>query len=384
MGPLIEVRDLEVFYHTKRGPIRAVDRVNLEIQEGKALGLVGESGCGKSTLGKALLGILPPMTTVRGEILYKMPGSTRAEMERVEGKLRGELEPLFDGHRLDVFDARTIQWTLRELRSRGRAEDGLAAELKDLLEVKLRHDLTSFGQEAMRRMRGEKVVLIFQDPMSRLDPLMTVRDHFLELLAAHHSLRREEAERRAVEALASVGIPPTRFRNYPHEFSGGMRQRIMIAMGLVMTPELLVADEPTTSLDVLVEGQILELIEELKRSLNMSLFLITHNLGIVAETCDRVGVMYAGKVVEENETDRIFAEPQHPYTQGLLSSIIHLGTKELRSIEGSPPDLLSPPGGCRFHPRCPHVMDVCRAKEPPHVAADEGRVACFLYGGQDD
>ncbi len=384
MGPLIEVRDLEVFYRTRRGSIRAVDRVNLEIQEGEALGLVGESGCGKSTLGKALLGILPPRTAVRGEILYKMPDAARAEMERVEGKLRGELEPMFDGHRLNVFDARTIRWTLRELRSRGQAEDGLTEGLKGLLEVKLRYDLTTFRQEAMRRMRGEKLVLLFQDPMSRLDPLMSVRDHFLELLSAHESLSKREAERRALEALSSVGIPPTRLRNYPHEFSGGMRQRIMIAMGLVMNPELLVADEPTTSLDVLVEGQILELIEELKQSLNMSLFLITHNLGIVAETCDRVGVMYAGKVVEVSETSRIFAEPRHPYTQGLLSSVIHLGTQELRSIEGAPPDLLDPPTGCRFHPRCPRVMDICRTKEPPHLAVDDGSVACFLYGGQDD
>ncbi|MCJ2531105.1 MAG: ABC transporter ATP-binding protein [Candidatus Thermoplasmatota archaeon] len=384
MGPLIEVRDLEVFYRTRRGSIRAVDRVNLEIQEGEALGLVGESGCGKSTLGKALLGILPPRTAVRGEILYKMPDAARAEMERVEGKLRGELEPMFDGHRLDVFDARAIQWTLRELRSRGQTEDGLTEGLKGLLEVKLRYDLTTFRREAMRRMRGEKVVLIFQDPMSRLDPLMSVRDHFLELLSAHQSLSKREAERRALEALSSVGIPPTRLRNYPHEFSGGMRQRIMIAMGLVMNPELLVADEPTTSLDVLVEGQILELIEELKQSLNMSLFLITHNLGIVAETCDRVGVMYAGKVVEVSETSRIFAEPRHPYTHGLLYSFIHLGSQELLSIEGAPPDLLDPPTGCRFHPRCPRVMDICRTKEPPHLAVDDGSVACFLYGGQDD
>ncbi|MFQ6012131.1 MAG: ABC transporter ATP-binding protein [Thermoplasmata archaeon] len=384
MGPLIEVRDLEVFYRTRRGYVRAVDRVNLEIQEGEALGLVGESGCGKSTLGKALLGILPPETTIRGEILYRMPERERADMEQDERRLRGELESRLDGQRLDVFDARTVEWAIEELRSRGLAQDGLTHELRGLLEVKRRHDMTTFGPEAIRRMRGEKIVLIFQDPMSRLDPLMSVRDHFLELLAAHHVISKNEAVRRAVEALSSVGIPPTRLRNYPHEFSGGMRQRIMIAMGLVMRPELFVADEPTTSLDVLVEGQILELIERLKESLHMSLFLITHNLGIVAETCDRVGVMYAGKVVEVNETSRIFAAPQHPYTQGLLSSVIHLGTEELRSIEGAPPDLLDPPSGCRFHPRCPQVMEVCHTKEPPHVAVPDGSVACFLYGGQDD
>ncbi len=244
---------------------------------------------------------------------------------------------------------------------------------------KVQDDVT-FSHEEMREMRGERMALIFQDPMSRLDPLMTVRDHFVELVQAHRGVSEREAEETATEALASVGIPPSRLKNYPHEFSGGMRQRIMIAMALVMNPELLIADEPTTSLDVLVEAQILKLVETLKQSFKMTLLLITHNLGIVAETCDRVGVMYAGKVVEVADVSQLFSDPKHPYTQGLLSSVIHLETKELRSINGTPPDLINPPSGCRFHPRCPHVMDICRQKEVPTLSVDGSEVACFLYG----
>lgn len=381
MAPVIEIRNLRVFYRTKRGYIRAVDDVSLEVVEGESFGLVGESGCGKTTLGKAVLGILPPGTYVRGEILYRMPEAERREMQGLEERLKADFPDLQpDGP--DVLDSTAV----RSAMERARAMDGGLASydyLSRLLELKSRYDITTFPPEVMRRIRGEKVVLIFQDPMSRLDPLMSVRDHFVELIKAHHNVSEEEAERRAVEALSSVGIPPTRLKNYPHEFSGGMRQRIMIAMALVMNPELLIADEPTTSLDVLVEAQILQLVERLREAYRMAMFLITHNLGIVAETCERVGVMYAGKLVEVAEVNELFSRPRHPYTDGLLSSVIHLDTKELRSIDGLPPDLLNPPSGCRFHPRCPHVMDVCRKVVPPMVEDGSARVACFLYGGED-
>jgi oligopeptide/dipeptide ABC transporter ATP-binding protein len=381
VAPVIEIRNLRVFYRTKRGYIRAVDDVSLEVVEGESFGLVGESGCGKTTLGKAVLGILPPGTYVRGEILYRMPEAERREMQGLEERLKADFPDLQpDGP--DVLDSTAV----RSAMERARAMDGGLASydyLSRLLELKSRYDITTFPPEVMRRIRGEKVVLIFQDPMSRLDPLMSVRDHFVELIKAHHNVSEEEAERRAVEALSSVGIPPTRLKNYPHEFSGGMRQRIMIAMALVMNPELLIADEPTTSLDVLVEAQILQLVERLREAYRMAMFLITHNLGIVAETCERVGVMYAGKLVEVAEVNELFSRPRHPYTDGLLSSVIHLETKELRSIDGLPPDLLNPPSGCRFHPRCPHVMDVCRKVVPPMVEDGSARVACFLYGGED-
>src|SRR2546428_795929 len=228
-------------------------------------------------------------------------------------------------------------------------------------------DLTHLNDDTLRRIRGKEIALIFQDPMTRLNPLMTIQDHFLEEIRAHESVSTDEARRRAREALVSMGIHESRIRNYPHEFSGGMRQRIMIALAVVLKPTLLIADEPTTSLDVIVESQILEILLDLKQSYRMSLLLITHNLGIVAETCDRVAVLYAGKLIELGPVRDIFHRPIHPYTQGLLASIIHLGTKELRSIEGTPPDLIAPPQGCRFHPRCNYAQPVCVEKIPPLV-----------------
>lgn len=241
-------------------------------------------------------------------------------------------------------------------------------------------DLNALDREALRRLQGEEIALIFQDPMTRLNPLMTIQEHFLETIRAHQKVSKREALERTTAALTSMRVPESRIRNYPHEFSGGMRQRIMIALALVLTPSLLVADEPTTSLDVIVEAQILEILQDLKRNYRMSLLLITHNLGIVAEVCDRVAVLYAGKVVELGSVTDIFARPVHPYTRLLLQSIIHLDTKELRSIDGQPPDLLFPPSGCRFHPRCPYAKPVCQEKVPPLEEFRPGQSAACLFG----
>ncbi len=241
-------------------------------------------------------------------------------------------------------------------------------------------DLAALSREELRQVRGKDVALIFQDPTTRLDPLMTIRDHFLETILSHEKIARQVALERAKKALASMGIPESRLDNYPHEFSGGMRQRIMIAMALVMNPRLLIADEPTTSLDVIVEAQILNILEDLKRVYKMSLLLITHNLGIVAEVCDRVAVMYAGEFVELGPMREVFKHPIHPYTRGLLASIIHLESKELNSIDGLPPDLVSPPPACRFHPRCAYVQDVCRTKDPEWVEYTPGHFAACHFG----
>jgi oligopeptide/dipeptide ABC transporter ATP-binding protein len=216
--------------------------------------------------------------------------------------------------------------------------------------------------------------------MTRLNPLMTIEDHFVELIRAHKHVSKEKAVALAEESLASVRVPESRIQNYPHELSGGMRQRIMIALALVLNPSLVVADEPTTSLDVIVEAQILEILEDLKRNYKMSLILITHNLGIVSEVCDRVAVFYAGKIVELGSVDDIFSRPIHPYTQLLLKSIIHLNTTELRSIEGVPPDLVSPPSGCRFHPRCPYAQPICHEKVPTLDEFRPGQSASCLFG----
>ena len=244
-------------------------------------------------------------------------------------------------------------------------------------------DLVTASDAALRRVRGEDVAIVFQEPMTRLNPLMKVSDHFVEVVRTHRpGTSRKHAEQMARQALAQMGIPPTRADSYPHEFSGGMRQRIMIALAIVLKPRLVIADEPTTSLDVIVESQILDILDRLRRTEGVGLVLITHNLGIVAETCDRVAVMYAGKVVEMGTVEQVFGAPKHPYTKGLMASTISLETTDLHSIPGHPPDLVSPPPGCRFAPRCPYRMDHCTDKVPVYAEPAPGQLAaCYLYPG---
>jgi peptide/nickel transport system ATP-binding protein len=243
-------------------------------------------------------------------------------------------------------------------------------------------DLRLMKAKDLRAMRGPKLGMIFQEPMTRLNPMMRISEHFEEALKAHApGTSKEEVQHRALEVLRVMGIPPTRYRSYPHEFSGGMRQRLMIALALVLRPAFVVADEPTTALDVLVEAQIIRILADLRREFDTALLLITHNLGIVAEACDRVAVMYAGKIVEIGDASEVFRNPKHPYTQALLKSTISLSTTGLHYIPGSPPDLVEPPAGCRFHPRCPHAMQVCVDRVP--VDASIGlrhEVACWLHG----
>jgi peptide/nickel transport system ATP-binding protein len=246
-------------------------------------------------------------------------------------------------------------------------------------------NLVGMSDKNLRKLRGPDLGLIFQEPMTRLNPLMRIDDHFKETLEQHESsLTEKEIRARSLETLGRMGIPPTRFRQYPHEFSGGMRQRIMIALALVLRPKLLIADEPTTSLDVIVEAQILSILADLRQNFGTALLLITHNLGIVAEACDRVAVMYAGKIVEEGPARDVFIEPAHPYTRELLRSTISLDTLTLHSIPGAPPNLIEPPRGCRFHPRCPDAMTVCAARDPIELQlGDEWRVSCWLHGPED-
>ncbi len=253
-------------------------------------------------------------------------------------------------------------------------------------EVRFRdRNLIGLDSKELRVLRGPELGLIFQEPMTRLDPLMTIENHFLETLHTHEpDLDREEMRRRSLEVLGRMGIPPTRFRQYPHEFSGGMRQRIMIALALVLGPAVLIADEPTTALDVIVEAQILGILADLRDNFDTALLLITHNLGIVAEACDRVAVMYAGEIVEEGDANQVFTDPAHPYTRGLLHSIISLRTSELSYIPGAPPNLISPPPACRFHPRCPNAMKVCASKHPIEVAGTGRRVSCWLHGPESE
>lgn len=316
--PLLKITDLEVSYATRAGLVKAVDKVSLEVQRGETLGLVGESGCGKSTLGFSILRLVrPPGEITGGQIIFN-----------------GE-------------------------------------------------DLLQKTEQEMRTIRGKRIAMIFQDPMTCLNPLQRIDDHFIETVRTHEkAVSAQEARQRAAELVDRLGIIADRLTDYPHQLSGGMRQRIMIGLALVLNSELIIADEPTTSLDVIVEAQILDLMKELKASFELSMILITHNMGIVAELADRIAVMYAGKLMEVASAVELYDKPLHPYTQGLLRSIpnISLDSQKLETMPGSPPDLIEPPPGCRFHPRCPHVMDKCHIYEPIMKEVEDGhRVACWLY-----
>jgi oligopeptide/dipeptide ABC transporter ATP-binding protein len=316
---LVEIRNLRTHFYTEDGVVPAVDGVNLYIRRGETLGVVGESGCGKSVTSLSIMRLIPnpPGKIVDGEILF-------------EGQ-----------------------------------------------------DLLKKSESEMRKIRGNEISMIFQEPMTSLNPVYTIGDQIAEAIQLHQGLSRKEALERAVHMLRLVGIPlpERRIHEYPHQLSGGMRQRVMIAMALSCNPKLLIADEPTTALDVTIQAQILELMKKLKQELGMAIMLITHDLGVVAEMCERVVVMYGGKVVEEADVVSIFKNPLHPYTEGLLKSIPRMDeeVERLHVIEGVVPNPAHLPKGCRFHPRCPYAFDKCKEAQPELKQVAPGRyVACFL------
>jgi len=322
MAPLLEVRNLSVAFDTEDGVVQAVDGVSYTIERGQALGIVGESGSGKSVSSLTVMGLT-----------------------RFDAGARISGEVLFEGR-----------------------------------------DLLNADDAALRGIRGSEIAMIFQDPLSSLHPFYKIGDQLVEAIRAHRKVSKAQALDRAVEMLGLVGIPEPRRRvdSYPHEFSGGMRQRVMIAMGLINDPKLLIADEPTTALDVTVQAQILELLDRLQRELDTAIVLITHDLGVVAEVADDIAVMYAGRIVEQGPKEAIFAAPQHPYTWGLLKSIPRLTQSKdepLVPIPGRPPSLINKPSGCAFHPRCPYVEEEHKRIVPPLVAAPgapEHLHACLL------
>jgi peptide/nickel transport system ATP-binding protein len=316
--PLLEVKNLTVHFPTDDGLVKAVDGVSFTVDQRETLGVVGESGSGKSVTFLTLMGLVT----------------------KKQARISGEI--LFQGQ-----------------------------------------DLLALSQEELRRIRGEKIAMVFQDPLTALNPVHKIGAQIVEAVLAHRDVTKDDAFKLAVEMLRRVGIPQPedRARQYPHEFSGGMRQRAMIAMALSLDPDLLIADEPTTALDVTVQAQILGLIDRLKQEFNTAVVLITHDLGVVAEHADRVNVMYAGKVVESGTRDNIYYDALHPYTWGLLQSISRLDERQerLRPIQGNPPSLIHVPPGCSFHPRCPYVMDVCRTDVPELIAEDYPHAsACHL------
>ena len=328
---ILSVKNLHTYFHTESGVIRALEGVNFELVRGRVLGIVGESGCGKSVTAQCIMNMVPGTGRVeQGEIhYYRQPGE---ETEAIE---------------------------ISQLDPKGRD---------------------------MRRIRGNDIAMIFQEPMTSLDPLYTAGSQIMEAITLHQDVSRQEARELAVHTLDRVKLPePQRiYSSYPHQLSGGQRQRVMIAIALSCNPSLLIADEPTTALDVTTQAQILNLMQELQAESDMSIIFITHDLGVVAEMCDEVAVMYLGKVVEQTDIDRAFHAPKHPYTQALLRSIPLLDATEyerLSVISGSVPDPSMVPSGCAFHPRCPEIMpSVCDAHEPTYIEVEPGqRVRCFLY-----
>ncbi|MGN0710870.1 MAG: ABC transporter ATP-binding protein [Anaerovoracaceae bacterium] len=316
---LLQVKDLKVSFFTPAGEVKAVGGISYDLNYGEVMGIVGESGSGKSVEAYTIIGLLAsPGKVVGGEILF-------------EGK-----------------------------------------------------NLLEYSKEDMENFRGNEVSMIFQNPMTCLNPVYTIGNQLTEAILCHKKISKEEANARAIEMLTLVGInnPEKRMKQYPHELSGGMRQRVMIAMGLICDPKLLIADEPTTALDVTIQAQIIELMKDIIAKTHMSTIFITHNLGVVAEICDRVSVMYAGKIVEQGTVDDIFYDPSHPYTLGLMRSMPRLDEEDgarLIPIEGSPVDMLNPPEGCGFAARCEHCMKVCLRKQPPVIDLGNGhKSSCWL------
>ncbi len=319
-GPLLEVRDLHVEFRLRDGVAKAVNGVDCAVAEGETLAVLGESGSGKSVTAQAVMGILdmPPGRITGGEVVF-----------------------------------------------RGR-------------------DLLKLREDERRGVRGREMAMIFQDALSSLNPVLSVGYQLGEMFTVHRGMSRKDAKAKAVELMDRVRIPAAKERvdDYPHQFSGGMRQRIMIAMALALEPDLIIADEPTTALDVTVQAQVMDLLAELQRELGMGLVLITHDLGVVADVADRIAVMYAGRIVETAPVHDIYKAPAHPYTRGLLDSIPRLDRKgrELYAIRGLPPNLTRIPSGCPFHPRCPLVRDVCRTDVPPLYEVEDGRgSACHFW-----
>ena len=317
---LLSVRNLKTYFYTDEGVVRAVDGLSYDLQRGEVLGIVGESGCGKSVHALSLMRLIP-----------MPPGKI------VDGEIR------FEGR-----------------------------------------DLLKLSDEEMRKIRGNRMAMIFQEPMTSLNPVLTIGEQIAEAIILHQRLNKRAAWDRAAEMLDRVKIPlaKQRVKDYPHQFSGGMRQRVMIAMALSCNPSILIADEPTTALDVTIQAQILDLMRGLQREFGMSIIFITHNLGVVAEMCDNVVVMYAGRPIEHTDVRSTFREPKHPYTWGLLHSVpkLYLRQERLIPIEGQPPSLIDLPPGCAFAPRCPFVMDVCVQADPPDFNVGPGHTAkCYLY-----
>lgn len=315
---LLEVNDLCVFFTAASSRVQAINHLSFQLEEGETLGIVGESGSGKSVTSLCIMGLL------------------QQEISEASGKIYFEQQ-----------------------------------------------DILSLSEKERRKYRGNAMAMIFQEPMTSLNPLHTCGRQIMEPMLLHQNLKKEEAKKKAIDLLRHVGIPAPeqRFKEYPHQMSGGMRQRVMIAMALACDPKLLIADEPTTALDVTIQAQILKLMQDIQKDRQMSIIMITHDLGVVSEVCKRVMVMYAGQIVEQGNIRDILDKPYHPYTEGLIEAIPSINKQQdrLKAIKGMAPDLSDRPSGCAFHPRCPYAMDICLQKEPALIKTEHRWIRCFLH-----
>jgi len=328
---LLDIKNLKTYFHTRSGSVKAVDDVSFQLGKGEVLGLAGESGCGKTTTCLSIMRMIDsPGEIMEGQILYENAKQVMKD---------------------DTDDERTL-------------------------------NILDLSEPEMRKIRGNHISMIFQGAMNAMNPVHRIGDQIMEVLKIHEpQVPKEEAWQRVIDILEVVGIDSSRARDYPHQLSGGQKQRALIAMALVNNPDIVIADEPVTALDVIVQAQVLKATKELQKKFNLSMIMITHDLSVIAEVCETLAIMYAGKMVEYGKLRTVFKEPSHPYTQLLIAAFPSIvgPLKELKDIGGDVPDLTNPPPGCNFHPRCPSVMDICRTEEPPSFDTKDGFVACWLY-----
>jgi oligopeptide/dipeptide ABC transporter ATP-binding protein len=378
-GPILDIRDLKVYFRIMKGTVKAVDGVSFQLERGATMGLVGESGCGKTTTAYTIMRLLPPNgMIVGGDVRFGGQVIASQRWETQLAQLNAQPDRIIESERYLLEEQEFLGRIKEVFAQREGADDPAIRERLRRLTIRETNSFSKVRLRARRekeidvklsKIRWRRIAIIFQSAMNAFNPVYRVGDQIMEAIMTHEDVGRDEARQRVLELFDMVGIDRSRVDGYPHEFSGGMRQRSMIAMALSLNPELLIADEPTTALDVIMQDRILAEIRDLQRQLGITMMIITHDISVVAEVSNKIGVMYAGKLFEYGDIVDIFNRPANPYTIGLMDAFpsIKGARRRLQSIPGSPPDLSRPPSGCRFHPRCKFAQELCKRVEPPSI-----------------